>query len=106
MSLKDYRRKRDLNKTPEQGGNRPSKANKHRFVIQKHAASRLHYYFRLEIEGSLKSWAVPRGFPHAKGEKRLAVQVEDHPGSYIDFEGISQFVGRKLIPPLKRRTLN
>ena len=88
MSLKDYKRKRDFKKTPEPGGNRSSKANKHRFVIQKHAASRLHYDFRLEMEGTLKSWAVPRGFPYAKGEKRLAVQVEDHPISYIDFEGV------------------
>jgi len=88
MSLKDYRRKRDFKKTPEPGGNRPSKADKHRFVVQKHAASRLHYDFRLEMEGTLKSWAVPRGFPYAKGEKRLAVQVEDHPVSYIDFEGV------------------
>jgi bifunctional non-homologous end joining protein LigD len=86
MSLKEYTRKRDFKKTAEPKAVLGNKiAN--RFVIQKHAASRLHYDFRLEINGVLKSWAVPKGVPFTKGEKRLAVQVEDHPVSYINFEG-------------------
>lgn len=87
MSLKEYRRKRDFEKTVEPSGTKPSKAGSRRFVIQKHAASRLHYDLRLEMDGTLKSWAVPKGVPYTKGEKRLAVHVEDHPVSYINFEG-------------------
>ncbi len=87
MSLREYIRKRDFKKTREPGGNRANGNGGHRFVIQKHAASRLHYDFRLELDGTLKSWAVPKGVPFAHGEKRLAVQVEDHPVSYINFEG-------------------
>ncbi len=86
MSLKDYRRKRDFSKTSEPKGEL-STASKHRFVVQKHAATRLHYDFRLELGGTLKSWAIPKGIPFKKGEKRLAVEVEDHPVSYINFEG-------------------
>jgi bifunctional non-homologous end joining protein LigD len=87
MSLKEYRQKRDFGKTAEPSGNGKPKSAQHRFVIQKHAASHLHYDFRLELDGTLKSWAVPKGIPCIKGEKRLALQVEDHPVSYIDFEG-------------------
>jgi bifunctional non-homologous end joining protein LigD len=89
MSLKDYHKKRDFKLTAEPEGRKKTarRTGTRRFVIQKHAASRLHYDFRLELGGTLKSWAVPKGIPFAKGEKRLAVQVEDHPTSYIDFEG-------------------
>ena len=86
MALAEYARKRDFKKTAEPGA-ATSKKDLRRFVIQKHAASRLHYDFRLELAGVLKSWAVPKGVPYTKGEKRLAVQVEDHPVSYIGFEG-------------------
>ncbi|HEY5813311.1 MAG TPA: DNA polymerase ligase N-terminal domain-containing protein, partial [Terrimicrobiaceae bacterium] len=86
MSLKDYVRKRDFSKTSEPTGKRSTSAT-HRFVVQKHDATRLHYDLRLELGGTLKSWAVPKGIPFKKGEKRLAVQVEDHPVSYINFEG-------------------
>jgi bifunctional non-homologous end joining protein LigD len=86
MSLREYTRKRDFQKSAEPKG-RPGPKGERRFVIQKHAATRLHYDFRLEVDGVLKSWAVPKGIPFAKGEKRLAVQVEDHPVAYIDFEG-------------------
>ncbi len=86
MSLKEYTRKRDFRKTAEPPAAK-GPGNQHRFVIQKHAASHLHYDFRLELDGTLKSWAVPKNIPLAKGEKRLAVQVEDHPVSYINFEG-------------------
>ncbi len=82
-----YRAKRDFEQTQEpRGGDRAAKGN--RFVIQKHDASRLHYDFRLEVDGVLKSWAVPKGIPTKKGEKHLAVHVEDHPIEYINFEGI------------------
>ncbi|HTO03921.1 MAG TPA: DNA polymerase ligase N-terminal domain-containing protein, partial [Opitutus sp.] len=87
MSLKEYVRKRNFKKTAEPKAGRTFARSRHRFVIQKHAASRLHYDFRLELEGTLKSWAVPKGMPYKKGERRLAVHVEDHPVSYIDFEG-------------------
>jgi len=82
-----YRAKRDFKKTKEPSGRRGSgKGN--RFVIQKHDASRLHYDFRLELDGVLKSWAVPKGMPFKQAEKHLAVQVEDHPLDYAAFEGI------------------
>ncbi|TDU81305.1 bifunctional non-homologous end joining protein LigD [Prosthecobacter fusiformis] len=89
MSLTEYKKKRDFKKTAEPKGKKETAKARgiRRFVVQKHAASRLHYDFRLELDGTLKSWAVPKGIPFAKGEKRLAVEVEDHPISYIDFEG-------------------
>jgi bifunctional non-homologous end joining protein LigD len=89
MSLRTYVQKRDFKRTAEPRGKRASKARgPHGFVIQKHDASRLHYDFRLELGGTLKSWAVPKGIPFKKGEKHLAVQVEDHPVEYAAFEGI------------------
>jgi bifunctional non-homologous end joining protein LigD len=88
MSLREYARKRNFEQTSEPTDrSQARKSKKPRFVIQKHAATRLHYDFRLEMDGTLKSWAVPRGIPLKKGEKRLAVHVEDHPVAYADFEG-------------------
>src|SRR5678809_1621504 len=86
MSLKEYNRKRDFKKTQEPKGQLP-KQSRNRFVIQKHAASRLHYDFRLELDGTLKSWAVPKGPSLDPGDKRMAVHVEDHPIDYGRFEG-------------------
>jgi len=92
MGLTEYQRKRNFSVTAEPSGAkkaRPKKvAGASRFVIQKHDASRLHYDFRLEMEGVLKSWAVPKGLPWKRGEKHLAVEVEDHPIDYEDFEGV------------------
>src|SRR6059058_3611015 len=90
MALTEYKRKRDFKKTREPVGKPLPKKVKgaSRFVIQKHAARRLHYDFRLEMEGVLKSWALPKGLPWKKGEKHLAVEVEDHPIEYEEFEGV------------------
>src|SRR6266853_1967150 len=87
MSLREYVRKRDFSHTREPRGKTAARRH-HRFVIQKHAARRLHYDFRLELGGALKSWAVPKGIPFNKGDKRLAVRVEDHPIEYASFEGV------------------
>ena len=92
MDLTEYQRKRNFSVTAEPSGGkkpRPKRvAGASRFVIQKHDASRLHYDFRLEMDGVLKSWAVPKGIPWERGEKHLAVEVEDHPIDYEDFEGV------------------
>src|SRR6266704_1407318 len=88
MSLREYKKKRDFSLTAEPQGKAESSGIGKLFVVQKHAASRLHYDFRLEMEGVLKSWAVPKGFPFVRGERRLAVQGEDHPLDYAKFEGI------------------
>src|SRR5438309_8351339 len=87
MSLDRYRSKRQFEKTPEPPPGQPAALDGHRFFIQRHSARRLHYDLRLEIEGTLKSWALPHGPTLDPAIKRLAVHVEDHPLEYGTFEG-------------------
>jgi bifunctional non-homologous end joining protein LigD len=87
MDLSKYNLKRDFNSTTEPKGEIKKSKNEPIFVVQKHAASHLHYDFRLEMDGLLKSWAIPKGPSMNPKERRLAIMVEDHPYTYKDFEG-------------------
>lgn len=93
ISLDEYKEKRKFSSTPEPGAEQQGAPSgglegNPRFVVQKHMASHLHYDFRLEMDGVLKSWAVPKGVPEVAKVRRLAVETEDHPIAYIGFEGI------------------
>jgi len=88
MRLQEYKKKRDFKKTTEPKGSEKTKSRELFFVVQKHDATNLHYDFRLELDGVLKSWAVPKGPTLNPQEKRLAMMVEDHPFDYKDFEGV------------------
>ncbi|SHG74711.1 bifunctional non-homologous end joining protein LigD [Flavobacterium fluvii] len=87
MDLSKYNLKRNFNSTKEPEGVIKKSKNELIFVVQKHAASHLHYDFRIEMDGVLKSWAIPKGPSMHSEEKRLAIMVEDHPYAYKDFEG-------------------
>src|SRR6478752_1940048 len=87
MSLGEYRRKRDAKATPEPFAGGPPSGKAPIFVVQRHDARRLHYDLRLERNGALASWAVPKGVPAEPGGRALAVHVEDHPLAYATFEG-------------------
>lgn len=88
MALEEYHKKRDFRETSEPHGGRRDSGQGRIFVIQKHQARKLHYDLRLEIGGVLRSWAVPKEPPTGEGVRRLAVQTEDHPMDYADFEGV------------------
>jgi DNA ligase D-like protein (predicted 3'-phosphoesterase) len=88
MSLETYRKRRDPARTPEPEGRRGRAGQRPRFVIQEHAARSHHFDFRLEVDGVLKSWAMPKGPSTDPRDKRLAMPVEDHPLDYADFEGV------------------
>jgi len=86
--LKEYIKKRDFSRTPEPSGTGKVNSKEPIFVVQKHAARTLHYDFRLEVDGTLKSWAIPKGPSIDPKDKRLAVPTEDHPLDYASFEGV------------------
>ncbi len=88
QSLKTYRRRRDLEKSPEPRARRGRSGQRPRFVVQEHAARSHHFDLRLEVDGVLKSWAVPKGPSTDPRDKRLAMPVEDHPLDYAEFEGV------------------